>query len=163
MISTQGNTITLVCSAMGGPNNSFIWTMGGNNIGNESILNVVNISGSHGGSYICTVSNAAGADSAPTTLYVQPYIDTPLERETLAVNGSNLNISCNTAGFPIPVVKWVDLQGIEVSNSSQLQFDPVMFGDEGLYRCVATTVVGESVFTAMNETILFGNIPNKAI
>ena len=158
ILSIRSDAMTLMCTAMGGPSISFVWTMDGNIIGNESMLNLVDIDASHGGSYTCTVSNPAGADSASTTLYVQPYIDTPLERETLAFNGSNLNISCNAAGFPIPVVKWVDMQGIEVSNSSQLQFDPVMFGDEGLYHCVATTVVGESVFTAVNETTLIGKL-----
>ena len=132
--------------------------MDGNVIGNESMVNVTDIDASHGGNYTCTVSNAAGTDSVSTTLYVAPYIDTPLERETLAVNGSNLNISCNVAGFPIPVVKWVDMQGIEVSNSSQLQFSPVVFGDEGLYHCVATTEIGETIFTAMNETTLIGKL-----
>ena len=143
---------------MGGPNNSFVWTMDANVIGSESVLNVVDIDASHGGSYICTVSNAAGAESASATLYVEPYIDTPLERETLAINGSNLNISCNAVGFPIPVVVWVDMQGIEVSNSSQLQFSPVLFGDEGLYRCVATSEIGETIFTAMSETTLVGKL-----
>ena len=158
IISTQGGAITFVCTAMGGPNNSFTWSRNGNIIGNESVLNVVDIDASHGGSYTCTVSNAAGADSTLAMLYVEPYIDTRLERETHAVNGSNLSISCNAVGFPIPVVKWVDVQGIEVSNSAQLQFSPVLFGDEGLYRCVATAEIGETNFTAMSETTLVGKL-----
>ena len=158
IISTKGDTITLVCTAMGGPSNLFIWTVDGNIIGNESMVNVTDIDASHGGNYTCTVSNAAGAESASTTLYVAPYIDTPLDREILAVNGTNLNISCNAAGFPIPVVKWVDMQGIEVSDSSQLQFSPVTFGDEGLYHCVATAEIGETTYTVMNETTLIGKL-----
>ena len=154
---TQGDTLTFVCTAMGGPNNSFIWTKDGKIVGNETMLNVIDINASHGGSYRCTVSNAAGNDSASTTLYVAPYIVTQLEAETLAVNGSNLNISCNAAGFPAPLVVWVDMQGIEVSNSSELHFRPIQFGDEGLYRCVATTMIGELNFTAVNETTIVGN------
>ena len=65
------------------------------------------------------ISNAAGAEYASASLYVKPYIDTSLDRETLAVNGSNLNISCNAVGFPIPVVVWVDMQGIEVERECQ--------------------------------------------
>ena len=141
---------------MGGPSNSFTWTMDGNIVGYETMLSVIDINASHGGNYSCTVSNAAGNDSASTTLYVAPYIVTQPDAETLAVNGSNLYISCNASGFPTPKVKWVDMQGSEVSNSSQLQFRPVQFGDEGLYRCAATTEIGETTFTAMNETILIG-------
>lgn len=158
VILIQDDAIIFDCNAMGGPTNSFIWTMDGNVIGNESVFNVMDIDASRGGSYTCTVSNAAGTDAASTTLYVAPYIDAPLERETLAVNGSNLNISCSAAGFPIPIVKWVDMQGIEVSNSSQLQFSPVIFGDEGVYRCVATTDIKETIYTAVNQTTLVGNL-----
>ena len=158
IISTKGDTITLVCIAMGGPSNLFVWTMDGNIIGNENIVNVTNIDASHGGNYTCTVSNAAGAESVSTNLYVAPYIETPLGRDILGINGSNLSISCNAAGFPIPVVKWVDMQDIEVSNSSRLQFSPVMFGDEGLYRCVATAEIGETIYIVMNETTLVGKL-----
>ena len=148
---------TLVCSSIGGPGNSFLWEMNGRIVGNDSRLNLESINASDGGTYTCIISNAAGNDSVSATLYVAPYIDNPLEEQTLVANGSNVNIICSAAGFPIPNVKWIDSLGLEVSNISQLKFSPVIFGDEGAYRCVASTVFGEEIFTATNETTLIGN------
>ena len=149
--------VTLLCTAMGGPDNSFNWKRNGTVIGNDSTIHLVTVDDSHGGDYTCTVSNAAGSDSASTTLYVAPYIVTSLEDQILAVNGSSVNITCNAAGFPAPVVMWVNVIDIKVSNSSQLQFLPVLFGDEGIYSCVALTEINGTTFSTKNETTLIGN------
>ena len=151
-----GGITTFMCSALGGPGNSFQWERNGNSIGNDSILNLEGINASNGGSYTCIISNAAGNDSVSTTLYVAPYIDSPLEEQTLAANGSNVDIICIATGFPIPNVTWVDSLGSDVSSTSQLQFSPVMFGDEGSYHCVASIEINETLFIATNETILTG-------
>ena len=128
----------------------------GESVGNESTLLVTNIDASSGGSYTCSVSNAAGNDSASTTLYVAPYIVTPLEEQTLTQNGSNVDILCNVVGFPNPTVKWVDRTNKEVSNSTLLQFSPIMFGDEGLYCCEATAETAGTYFNDTYATILSG-------
>jgi PKD repeat protein len=156
MVFNQRNDITFICDALGGPNNIFQWKMDGKIIRNDSMLEVKDIDASSGGVYTCTVSNAAGNDSASTILYVAPYIVTPLEEQTLTTNGSNINISCDADGFPSPTVSWVDMTNAEVVNASLLEFSPVMFGDEGLYRCVATTEINMMNFTTTDDTILIG-------
>ena len=155
-VFSQGNNIALICSAMGGPNNTFQWEMNGSIVGNDGMLVVMDINASSGGDYTCTVSNAAGNDSASTTLYVAPYIVTPLEEQTLTTSGSNVNITCDADGFPTPTVIWVDMMIAEVENTSLLEFSPVMFGNEGLYRCVATAEINGMSFNATNETVLVG-------
>ena len=145
-----------MCNALGGPDNYFQWEVNGNIIGNGSMLEVMDIDASSGGVYTCTVSNAAGNDSASTTLYVAPYIFTPLEEQTLTTNGSNVNISCDADGFPSPTVSWVDMTNTEVVNMSLLEFSPVMFGDEGLYCCVATAEINGMNFTTTDDSILVG-------
>ena len=156
MIPTRGSNVTFSCTSMGGPELSFTWMMEGDIVGNESTLSVTDIDASSGGDYTCTVSNAAGNDSDSVTLYVQPYIVTPLEEQTLTSSGSELNISCDAAGFPTPTVNWIDMTDIVVSNDSELMFSPVMFGDEGLYRCVATAEIDGMTFNAGDETTLIG-------
>ena len=155
-IANIGSSTTFNCSAMGGPQNIYRWMMNGETIGNESTLLINDINASSGGIYTCLVSNTAGNDSASTTLYIAPYIVTPLQEQTLTANGSNVNISCDAAGFPSPSVNWVDMMTVEVSNTSLLQFNPVMFGDEGVYRCVATAEINDMNFTATDETTLVG-------
>jgi hypothetical protein len=41
-----------------------------------------------------------------------------------------------------------------VSNTTLLEFNPVLVGDEGIYRCVATLKVNGSSINAANETNL---------
>ena len=157
-VFSQGNNIAFICSAMGGPSNTFQWEMNGNIIGNDSMLEVMDIDASSGGRYTCTVSNAAGNYSASTTLYVAPYIVTPLEAVTLTFNGSSLNLSCEADGFPLPIIRWDrNTTGEIVSNDTLLIIRMVTFGQEGVYRCLAdvningvdyedsdvTTVIGE--------------------
>ena len=144
---------------MGGPGISFQWELNGTIIRNDNVVNLGVIDASYGGNYTCIVSNAAGTDSVSTTLYVAPYIVTRLEKQTLTAFGSGVNINCVTAGFPSPSVKWVDNLGLEVSTSSQLEFNPVLFGDEGVYLCVASAVINGTNFTATDETTLAGNYP----
>lgn len=155
------DNVTLACTAMGGPNNTFQWEKNGTIIGNDSILDLVAIDASYGGNYTCVVSNVAGADSASTTLYVAPYIITPLEKQILGtVDGSSVNINCPAAGFPTPTVNWVDVLNTEVSSTPQLWFNPVAFGDEGLYQCIASADINGTNFAAIDETTLIRKIIN---
>ena len=155
-ISTNGMNVSFFCFAMGGPNNTYNWMKDTEIIGNESTIFVTDINASSGGSYTCSVSNDAGNDSASTNLYVSPYIVTPPEEQILTTNGSNVNISCDAAGFPTPTVNWVDMTSMEVSTTSVLEFSPVLFGDEGVYRCVASAEIEGLNFTSTNETTLVG-------
>ena len=157
VISNFGDNIMLVCTAMGGPDISFQWEVNGTIVGNNSVLNLVTIDASHGGNYNCIVSNAAGTDSASTTLYVSPYIVTPLKEQTLTAHGSNVNINCDATGFPVPIVNWEDMLGLGISSTSQLEFSPVIFGDEGIYLCVAFIEINGTNFTVTNQTTLIGN------
>ena len=149
----------LECTSSGGPNNTYAWVKDEIVLDNEASdsLTLIIDSASSGGNYTCTISNVAGSDSASTTLYVAPYIVTPLEEQTLTTNGSNVNISCDADGFPSPTVSWVDMtSNIEVVNMSLLEFSPVMFGDEGLYCCVATAELNGMSSTTTDDTILVG-------
>ena len=145
----------LVCSTVGRFINSYEWEQNGKIVGNNETLKLT-IDASSGGIYTCTVSNAAGTDSASTTLYVEPFINELLNDLTTATNGSRVNINCDGAGFPAPNVSWVDALGLKVSNTSRLQLSPVMFGDEGLYSCELTTEIVGIHFSAVDETTLIG-------
>lgn len=63
--SSVGSIARLVCSGMGGPNNTFSWERKpeGEEIATRAVLNVSIINATDGGEYSCTVSNAAGSDN----------------------------------------------------------------------------------------------------
>ena len=142
--------------AMGGPENDFYWLMNGLFIANRSTLTIVNINASQGGNYTCLVGNSAGIDSFSTSLYVAPNIDTPLEDKVLTYNGSSVTLTCDASGFPPPRVIWLDDLDFEISNTSLLELAPVLFGDEGVYRCEASLEIDGMNYTATDATTLFG-------
>ena len=157
MVFNQRNDIVFICGAMGGPNNTFQWEMNGNIIGNDSTLEVMDIDASSGGSYTCTVSNAAGSDSASTILYVAPYIVTPLEEVTLTSNGSSINLTCVADGFPLPTVSWDrNTTSVTASDDSGLIIPTVTFGQEGVYRCLANVTINGVNYEDSDITTVVG-------
>ena len=64
-----GSSESLCCSADGGPDNTFNWTVnGGPVISNSPELQLTFITGSDAGVYTCTVANDAGSDNVSTTI-----------------------------------------------------------------------------------------------
>ena len=57
-----------MCSAFGGPNNTFRWYIDGVMVGNSSVLTIEVVSAPVGGDYQCTVENSAGSGSATATV-----------------------------------------------------------------------------------------------
>ena len=159
-IASLNDAIILMCTNSGGPNNTYQWEKDGAVLEGETsdTLTLVNVNASFGGNYTCTVRNTAGNESASITLHVAPYIVTPLEEQILTTNGSYVSISCGADGFPSPTVSWVDMTNTEVENMLLLEFSPVIFGDEGLYHCVATAEIDGMNFTATDNTILVGKL-----
>ncbi len=107
-----------------------------------STLTIESIIAADGGEYTCTVSNAAGNDTATTVLYVAAVILVePVDIYTR--NGTQVNFICEAEGFPAPTYRWEHAGGIDSNvvggNTSTLQFLPVLFGNEGTYYCVATS------------------------
>ena len=69
MDSSVGDTIMLTCEAAGGPDNTFEWTgPTGGVVGTTAMIDVPIESAQSGGTYTCTVSNAAGNNEETATI-----------------------------------------------------------------------------------------------
>ena len=133
----------------------------------SSTLTISDVTAADGGSYACLVENEAGVSEATAVLSVPLYISG--EQVGLNTsNGSMENITCMIEGFPITYV-WEKMDGVNVSDSASasgsgsgsmmmpeetyspvmmgqvLEFNPILFGAEGVYRCVALRDVGDEV------------------
>ena len=90
------------------------------------------------------VTNAAGSDSASTTILVTPYfVSDPAD---IARNVSmNVTLTCVAEAFPSPDYTWERVDGgpirnqVTGRNTAMLVFISLMFGDEGEYYCNATS------------------------
>ena len=154
-VFVRGEILVLMCFAIESFVDSYEWEKNGTILGSNDTLKVI-ADASTGGVYTCTVTNTQGSDSASTTLYVAPYFVAPLNATTLTRSGAILNLNCDTAGFPKPTTNWVNMLGLTVSNTSVLELNPVVFGDEGTYHCEAMSLINETVFTVTDETTLIG-------
>jgi hypothetical protein len=146
----QGETATLECSSLGGPDNTYQWqanrmeaisTLQGV-ILNQSILMLPNVTASTGGMYTCTVSNIAGNHSESTVVFVSPhFLNQPLDQQTSV--SSTVHIVCDVEAFPDPEYLWQRVDGQAIRNGlandeRNLSISVVQFGDEGEYYCNAS-------------------------
>ena len=169
--------MTFNCSAQGGPNNILLWLKNGIVLDGESsshltitnisetssLLTITNITVEDGAEYSCVVSNAAGNSSVMASLFVVPEI-TQQPQAINTTNGSAVAFTCFATGYPSPEYIWSrenpegTVVAMNVSVESQLNIDPVMFGDEGYYRCVAfiddNAPMAPMQFTDMSEAAL---------
>ncbi|XP_064385915.1 uncharacterized protein LOC135334596 isoform X5 [Halichondria panicea] len=145
--------VNLTCSARGGPNNVYQWLRNGMNttIGSQPTLSLSLVDASDGGEYTCVVSNAAGISNASLTLYIQPYIVSHPQQILATVPGS-VSFTCEALGFPAPNYRWDKIGDPEFKRFTQnLTFNPVNFGNEGLYQCVASIMVDMINYTAKSN------------
>ena len=144
-------TVNFTCSSLGGPGVTYQWSKDGSVLEGEdsALLLISNVSTSSGGNYTCNASNPAGYDTASGALYVHPFF-TLQPADALSRVNVNLTLTCEADGFPSPAVHWEDSEGMLISSSVLLELAPVMFGDEGVYYCVAETTVTVDSIT-LNE------------
>lgn len=162
---SRGNGTTFTCSAVGNGTLTIIWRLPngekvdtGQDMTDEwsvnSSLTIEDITVEDGGSYVCIVMNEAGETEATAVLFVTLYISG--EQVGLnTISGSVENITCMIEGYPI-IYQWEKIDFATgdddmtdsyslVSVERVLQFNPVEFGDEGVYRCVGHSGMGDSL------------------
>ena len=115
-------------------------------------ISIVSVDYSHGGLYSCTANNSADEVTAKTLLLVRPIVE---PQQVLAKNGDNVTLMCLAQSYPEPSYVWEMLKDSNnndtipdvfgfVSGSGEnmmathpfLDFEPVQYGDAGVYRCV---------------------------
>ncbi len=144
MSYSQGDDVTLQCTAMGGPDNTFQWLQNGMVLMSENseMLTVMNVTAANGGAYTCEVANAAGTSNTTASVFISPYF-TSQPQAIGADNGTMVTLTCVAEAFPAPEYQWSRVDGEDIrmevtdQDSTMLVFDPLLFGDEGNYFCTA--------------------------
>ena len=120
---------------------------------NSLDLNITDITADDGGYYVC--GDGEGNTYSTIVVYVTPYFPHHIPH-VYTTSGSFESITCIAEGFPLPIVYWMsDVlvsgdgyqsgSGELVPNEVELVFDPVLFGDEGIYKCIARNDYGENI------------------
>ena len=170
VVGDDVDDITLRCNSEVTLGVRFEWNFNDTLLANETSENLTlsNITASgNGGLYTCFVSNVAGSDSASTYLYFSLVI-TSGPVDVRASNGSlNATFTCTASAFPIPQFEWYRQGGLLPDTSSvysngersTLTISPVMYGDEGYYYCIVSSV-DSFINTSVESNIatLYGKI-----
>ena len=178
MIQSQNMTfnyedkVNLTCTCEGGPNNTFTWLLNGSVITSgtnsytviskefSSILMINRITApDHGGLYQCIAQNIAGNGSDTTYVFVSPrFLIHPVQ--TLAISGMINNLTCEAESFPVPQYMWYKHEEngrtLDVGPDNYLlPFNPIVFGDAGIYQCTATS---KSITIYSYNATLYGEL-----
>ena len=178
MIQSQNMTfnyedeVNVTCTCQGGPNNMFSWLLNGSIITSgtntytisstefSSILMIKRITApDHGGLYQCIARNIAGNGSDTTYIFVSPrFLIHPVQ--TLAISGMINNLTCKAESFPVPQYMWYKHEengrNLNVGvDDYLLPFNPIIFGDAGIYQCTATS---NSITMYSNNATLYGEL-----
>ncbi|XP_072945726.1 hemicentin-1-like [Epargyreus clarus] len=153
----EGQLVELPCIAAGTPAPSVTWLQNSKpHVSNKKYFDeyglrfVANLTDF--GNFTCIASNQYGNTSLQYNVFVwvPPRISKPMQVKRNVVIGSNLTLSCDAVGFPIPVIMW-EFQGeLLKENSSTIQFNQVgnlfiqnaSLEHAGVYACVAENSVG---------------------
>ena len=114
-----------------------------------------------GGEYICIAVNDAGVGLSTSTLYVLPeFLEEPQDIKT--DDGDVVYFTCLAESFPFPAYQWERLVNgqfeiVSGENGTVLLFDPVSYTDAGVYRCVVTNTINNTLNTIESQNAtLFG-------
>ena len=144
-IYSRGDDVTLICTAMGGPDNVFQWMDSSNAVvESSSTLTLANVTATDGGEYTCMVSNAGGVSSASTSVFISPYFIVE-PQDVGGASGTMVTLTCMAEAFPAPTYQWSRVGMATISStatgesSETLVFNSLAVGDEGDYICNATS------------------------
>ncbi|XP_012721740.2 hemicentin-1 [Fundulus heteroclitus] len=157
----QGSLVTLTCEAHGFPLPTLTWMKDGQPLslhrnllldGQETRLQLPDVTRSDEGLYSCVASNQAGSSTKSFNLTVlePPTISgsSSPEELTIPVN-SPLELECSAVGVPPPTISWLKdgrpLEGADIvqENGHVVRISKVQVEDEGLYTCLASSLAGE--------------------
>ena len=175
-----GGTTTFKCSSSGNGTLKLMWRTPAGKIvitGQETLslsevssnISLSNITEVDGGNYTCIAVNEAGLTEASATLRVGVFVANE-SLELFTAYGHVVILTCTVQ--IAPNYKWEKFNESEleesssasgimimssdgyqvVSNEQELQLDPVQFGQEGVYRCVANTTMGEVISNKITIT-----------
>ncbi|XP_062273055.1 hemicentin-1 [Scomber scombrus] len=157
----QGSLVTLTCEARGVPPPTLTWMKDNQPLslhrnllldGQETRLQLPDVTPSDAGLYSCVASNQAGSStkSFNLTILEPPKISSSSspEEQTIAVN-SALELECSAVGVPPPTLSWLkDGRPLERTDIVQedghfVRISKIQVEDAGLYTCLASSLAGE--------------------
>ncbi|KAJ8973936.1 hypothetical protein NQ317_002440 [Molorchus minor] len=162
----KDHSVFLECSAIGNPIPKVYWFKKNDRLPSDRIemipggLNIVNITSSDDGTYICNHTNTYGTVSHEITVIYneEPNVDCILNT-TDVKQGENLDLDCIVSGTPEPRVAWF-LNGFSVMNDSAIE----AIGKKIYFKTVEKRHAGNLQLFAWNQVkSVYGSVTIRVI
>ncbi|GBM46999.1 Titin [Araneus ventricosus] len=170
---TEGERVLVACTTKSGDKSggqlSFKWLKDGKELstrtqvktfGDFSTIVIDPVLEDDSGNYTCAVTNGGLHDSYTSQLAVMvppQWLSAP--NDVSIFSGEFLIVNCKASGKPVPTISWMKSEGrgmeglLAVSESEMLRLpsngsliiEQVTKSDEGIYQCMATNSVGQSL------------------
>ncbi|KAK3751110.1 hypothetical protein QZH41_016237, partial [Actinostola sp. cb2023] len=178
-IINETDSLSLTCTADGYPEPTITWTKSPGTITQPNIGNVytiVSVNRSDTGTYKCTASNGILSDamaSIQVTVQYKPKIDIASSSNNIkSWNANTITLRCKwSSALPNANFTWSKPNGDRITSNvhSITSGSEVMVetgqdsGDYGLYRCIATNVVGSDQHNITVTQLLPPGPPNITV
>ncbi|XP_017885613.1 protogenin-like [Ceratina calcarata] len=168
----NGSNLSLACAASGYPPPLMMWSFiprytDNHNVAQPrillnstigiSVLQLVNVSATDAGVYICSVKNLitnnVEIQNVTVEVLIPPsFVKTPANQ--VCPNGRTARFECQAQGVPVPKIYWlkdslnITINGrrtiyIKECNKTELAISATVPADAGIYQCVAVNSAGE--------------------
>src|SRR5436189_4153244 len=156
-IATAGTNVSFTATATGTAPLAYSWKFAGTTIAGAttSILQLTNVQTNSTGSYMVTVTNAAGSASASATLTVDvPPSITAQPKSLTVTNGDAAVFTVSATGVPLPTYQW-KLNGTNLVGQTQstLTISNAQPADAGAYTVDITNPAGLLTSSAAQLTV----------
>ncbi|RWR98784.1 lachesin-like isoform X2, partial [Dinothrombium tinctorium] len=109
------------------------------------------------------IEKADKSDFVKRFFYITNKIDTcavpatvktyPSSRNLTVKEGSDINLSCEPKGFPLPSVRWISPEEEEIGTDAKLLIHKSSRYDTGVYKCVVDNDVGPPLVARFNVQV----------
>ncbi|KAG8172951.1 hypothetical protein JTE90_005600 [Oedothorax gibbosus] len=186
--SKIGQRISTTCTTTGGKNPNFEWLKDGKDLKEGPTIKFITMSGvstiiiepiseSDTGNYTCVAKSEGISDAFTATLNVNvppEWLTTPSDKE--ALSDDTVIMTCETTGKPKPITTWEKYNDMDgkyypiVSDSAahqnrifflkngSLKITELNKGDEGIYQCVVSNDIGESLTKSATLRVIGENL-----
>ena len=174
IVANRGENVTLQCDTSTNSSTSAYWQIPSGQIyfnSDVQTFTITDIVASDGGYYTCAITNTTSYVYSTVKVYVTPYF-TNQSLNVYTSDGMSENVTCIAEAFPSPEVYWIatfesngetrnDSESTsDVAEQSILRFNPVMFGDEGVYVCIASNQYGnDSTSITVTSKLVYTVLP----
>ncbi|XP_057298458.1 hemicentin-1-like isoform X2 [Hydractinia symbiolongicarpus] len=166
----EGENVTLSCTANASPdfeakNGDFVWTHNTDYVSSGPVLVLENIKHSASGTYQCTTTNMASAQSSSFMLSVS-YLSKPFIKvcpDVNVVEFQTISFTCHADGFPILTYDWANDGVTFQKNVSEISLFNVTRKKAGSYECIVSNGAGKSETKNVSVNIQYIDTPDISV